>query len=289
MFLQQIVNGVTLGTIYSLLALGFSLIFGVLSFINFAHGEVAMIGAYIAWYLVSRLSLGFLPACLAAILTSVATGVIMERVGYKPIRHSPRLCAVIVSLGFSFIISTGVQLIWGTEPQRMSEFSDVSIFSIGGIIFNSTQIWILILAILMMIALQILLRKTRVGMAMRAVALDRNTAGLMGVNTNSIISFTFAVGSGLGAVSAIMMATYYGALYPTMGGVVGMKGFTAVVLGGPGSIPGAMVGGVAMGVIESLAGAVFNAQARDAVSFIVLIIVLMVKPSGLFGKELVKE
>lgn len=278
-----------MGATYSLLALGYSLIFGVLSFINFAHGDVAMVGAYMTWYLVSKLNIGFLPACLIAILSSVIVGVLMEKIGYKPIRRAPKLSAVIVSLGFAFIISMGIQIIWGTEPQQMPALGNVSTFSFWGATFNTTQIWVLALAILIMVSLQILIKKTKIGMAMRAVALDRDTAGLMGVNVNNVISFTFAVGSGLGAVSAIMMASYYGALYSSMGGVVGMKGFTAVVLGGAGSIPGAMVGGVLMGIIESLAGAILNAQVRDAVSFIVLIIVLLVRPSGLFGKELVKE
>ena len=289
MFLQQIINGLTMGTTYSLLALGYSMIFSMLSFINFAHGDVAMVGAYVTWYLLSKLNISFFPACLAAILTSAIVGVLMEKIGYKPIRRSPRLSSVIVSLGFSFIIATGVQILWGTEPQQMPPLGNVTTFTFGNITFNSTQIWVFTLAILIMLLLQIYMNKTKIGMAIRAVSLDKDTAGLMGVNVNNIISFTFAMGSAIAAVSAIMMAVYYGALYPSMGRVVGMKGFTAVILGGIGSIPGAMVGGVLMGVIESLAGAILNAQVRDAVSFIVLIIMLLVKPSGLFGKEIVKE
>ena len=289
MFLQQIINGLTMGTTYSLLALGYSMIFSMLSFINFAHGDVAMVGAYVTWYLLSKLNISFFPACLAAILTSAIVGVLMEKIGNKPIRRSPRLSSVIVSLGFSFIIATGVQILWGTEPQQMPPLGNVTTFTFGNITFNSTQIWVFTLAILIMLLLQIYMNKTKIGMAIRAVSLDKDTAGLMGVNVNNIISFTFAMGSAIAAVSAIMMAVYYGALYPSMGRVVGMKGFTAVILGGIGSIPGAMVGGVLMGVIESLAGAILNAQVRDAVSFIVLIIMLLVKPSGLFGKEIVKE
>lgn len=278
-----------MGTIYALLALGYSLIFGVLTFINFAHGDVAMCGTYIAWYLIARLHFGFLPACLIAIFASILVGTTMEKIGYKPIRNAPRLAAVIVSMGFSFVLSTAVQILWGTEPQQMGTQGNISTWIMGNITFNSVQLWVLFLAVALMISLELILHKTKIGMAMRAVALDKETSGLMGVNVNHIISFTFAIGSGLGTVSAIMMSAYYGALYPGMGTVIGMKGFAAVVLGGVGSIPGAMLGGILMGVIESLAGTLFNAQVRDAVAFIVLIVVLLFRPAGLLGREVVKE
>ncbi|MGE5484709.1 MAG: branched-chain amino acid ABC transporter permease [Ignavibacteriales bacterium] len=289
MVFQQIINGLTLGTTYSLLALGYSMVFGVLSFINFAHGDIAMVGGYVAWYSFTVLHQGFLISCVFAVAVSVVLGIAIEKVGYGPIRRAPRLAMVIASLGFSFILATAVQIVWGTEPQQMPSIGAVTSYTVFGGTFNSVQIWVLSLSVALMFLLQLLIQKTRIGMALRATALDRDTAGLMGININNVISFTFGLGSGLAAVSAIMMAVYYGALYPSMGGVIGMKGFTAVVLGGAGSIPGAMAGGVLMGLIESLAGTLLPSAVRDAIAFLVLIIVLLGKPSGLLGKEMVKE
>ncbi len=289
MFLQQIINGLTLGSTYALVALGYSMVFGVLSFINFAHGDIAVVGAYMVWYSFSVKHQGFLVSCLIGIVTCMVLGVLIERIGYSPVRRAPRLAMVIVSLGFSFVISTGIQIIWGTEPQQMPSIGKVTSYSVMGATYNSMQVGVLLLSLALMVLMVFLVQRTRVGMALRATALDRETAGLMGVNINSIISFTFAVGSGLAAVSAIMVAVYYGALYPSMGGAIGTKGFTAVVLGGAGSIPGAMVGGVLMGLIESVAGTMLPSSLRDAVSFLVLIVMLVVRPSGLLGKEMVKE
>lgn len=289
MIFQQVINGLTLGTTYSLLALGYSMIFGVLSFINFAHGDIAMVGAYVAWYCFVGLRRGFIPSCLLAMLACAVLGVTMEKVGYMPIRRAPRLAAVIASLGFSFILATGVQVIWGTQPQQMPPVIDAVTYRVLGVTFNSIQMGVVVLSIVIMGLLQLLIHRTKVGMALRATAIDRDTAGLMGININNIISFTFALGSVLAAISGIMVAVYYGALYPSMGGVIGTKGFTAVVLGGAGSIPGAMVGGILMGLIESLAGTFMPSEVRDAVAFLVLILVLLIKPSGLFGREMVKE
>ena len=178
---------------------------------------------------------------------------------------------------------------WGTQSQAMPLFVNDVNYSVGGVIINSTQLLVLALAIVIMLILMVFVNKTKLGMAMRAVALDQSTCGLMGVNVNFIIALTFAVGSMLGAVSGIMMSSYYGVVYPTMGDLVGTKGFAAVVLGGAGSIPGAVVGGLLIGVIECLAGSLISAQAKEMTAFLVLILVLLVKPSGLLGKDVVKE
>ena len=288
--LQQIVNGLTLGSTYALLALGYSMIFGVLQFINFAHGAVAMVGAYVAWDLVTSAGLSFWPACLIGIAASALLGVIIERIAYKPLRRAPKLSMIIASLGFSFIITTSVQLIWGTQSQSMpSMIANNTIYNIGSVTFNTTQLIVTIIGFVVMALLALLVNKTKLGTSIRAVSQDRDTAELMGINVNKTVSMTFLIGSALAAMSAIMMASYYSTIYPSMGDLIGTKGFAAVVLGGAGSIPGAMIGGLAIGVIECLAGAIFSAQVREAAAFIVLIEVLLVKPSGILGKEVVKE
>lgn len=289
MFAQQIVNGLTLGAIYSLLALGYSMIFGVLSFINFSHGDVAMIGGYVAWYAAATLGMSPLISILSGIFVAIILGVSIEFVGYRPIRRAPRLSMVIVSMGFSFVLSTAVQLIWGTRSLSMPSFVEKKTLSFGSFIINSMQLWILCIAIVIMLLLTLLINKTKIGMAMRAVALDQPTSSLMGINVDMTITLTFALGSALGAVSGIMMASYYGVIYSTLGSLIGTKGFAAVVLGGAGSIPGAMLGGLIIGIIESIAGALFNAQIKEAVAFIILILVLLFKPSGILGKDVTKE
>lgn len=289
MLLQQLINGLTLGTTYAMLALGYSLIFGVLSFINFAHGDVVVVSAYMLWFLVTQCAVPIVPALLIAVCAGMLLGVIIEKIGYKPIRRAPRLAAVIVSMGFSFILSTGIQIVWGTAPHQMPTIGETQYWEIGDVIINSMQLWIFSLAVLIMVLLTLFLNKTKAGLAMRSIALDRDTAALMGINVDRTISGVFALGSGLGAVSAIMMALYYGALYSTMGSTIGTKGFAAVVLGGAGSIPGAMIGGLLLGLIESIAGTLLTAQLKDAVSALVLILVLVIKPSGLLGKDVVKE
>ena len=289
MLLQQLINGLTLGTTYAMLALGYSLIFGVLSFINFAHGDVVVVSAYMLWFLVTQCAVPIVPALLIAVCAGMLLGVIIEKIGYKPIRRAPRLAAVIVSMGFSFILSTGIQIVWGTAPHQMPTIGETQYWEIGDVIINSMQLWIFSLAVLIMVLLTLFLNKTKAGLAMRSIALDRDTAALMGITVDRTISGVFALGSGLGAVSAIMMALYYGALYSTMGSTIGTKGFAAVVLGGAGSIPGAMIGGLLLGLIESIAGTLLTAQLKDAVSALVLILVLVIKPSGLLGKDVVKE
>jgi len=285
MVLAQVVAGLTLGSMYALLALGYSMVFGVLSFINFAHGDIAVVGAYICWLGYTKLGWGFGPSLVAGTLTGAVLGVVIEKVGYLPLRKSPRLAAILVSLGFSFVIATSIQLTFGTQPQSMPEVIPVRSFEIFNTAITSVQIAILFLSLVLMIALHFFVQKTTTGIVIRATALDKETAGLMGVNIDTVVSMTFAIGCGLGAVSAIMMSIYYQTVYPVMGSIVGMKGFTAVVLGGAGSIPGAMVGGLLMGLIESLGGAYISTAYTSAIAFLILIITLMFKPAGLFGRS----
>ena len=289
MVLQHLVNGLTLGAIYALLALGYSMIFGVLSFINFAHGDVSIVGALLAWTMAVQLGSSMPVAIIVGIIGGMLLGMLIELIGYRPIRKAPKLSAVIVSMGFSFVLQTGAQIIWSTRTLAMPSFVENKSYTIGGAVINTIQIWIVVVAVVIMILLTLLINKTKIGTAMRAVALDQPTCGLMGININAIISLVFALGSALGTLSAIMMASYYSSIYATMGSLIGTKGFCAVVLGGAGSIPGAMLGGVLIGLIESVAGAVFNAQVKEASSFIILILVLLLKPSGILGKDVSKE
>lgn len=289
MILQQIINGLTLGSIYALLALGYSMIFGVLSFINFAHGDVAMFGAYVTWYVAVQLGMNYGVALVAGILAAVLLGIGIEFIGYRPIRRASRLSAVIVSMGFAFVLETAVLILFGTRSLSMPTFVENTSYRIGPAVVNSIQIWILGIGLVMMVLLTFIINKTKMGTAMRAVSLDQSTSALMGINVNRTISFTFAIGSALGAISGIMMASYYTVVYSTMGSLIGTKGFSAVVLGGAGSIPGAMLGGILIGLIESFAGTLFNANVREAASFVVLIFVLLFKPSGILGKDVTKE
>jgi len=286
--IQQLINGLTLGVILALLALGYSLTFGVLSFINFAHGQVAMIGAWVAFYGFERMGMPFLLSCLIGILLAGIAGTIMERVGYRPIRNSAKLVMIAVSVGFAYIVQTGLQMIFGAAPVSFAAQNTVA-YNFGNISFSSVNVWVLALSLLLMIGLQWFIRYTRPGRSIRAISLDKDTAALMGVNINAMISLTFFIGSALGAVSAIMMSMYYSQVYAEMGSEIGSKAFTAVVLGGVGSMPGAMLGGVLMGIIQSLAGTILSSQVSQGVSFAVLILILVVKPSGLLGKEAVKD
>ena len=228
-------------------------------------------------------------AILGGILGGAILGMVIERIAYKPLRNSPRLAMVIISMGFAFVLETLVPIIWGTRSLSMPSFVEDKSYNIGGSVINSVQIWTMGISFVIMLLLTILINKTKIGAAIRAVALDQSTCSLMGINVNATISLVFAIGSGLGALSGILMASYYSSIYSTMGSFIGTKGFAAVVLGGAGSMPGAMLGGILIGLIESFTGAIFNAQIKEAAPFVVLILVLLFKPSGILGKDVTKE
>lgn len=288
MFLQQIVNGLTMGVMYSLLALGYSLIFGALDFINFAHGQVAMFGAYVAWWASVKAGMPFLVACALAIAAAAAVGIVMERFGFKPIRNAPKLAMITASVGFSYIVQTAVQLMFGTEPYAFT-LGNAKVFHIGNVSFSTMHIGVLVISVALMVGLELFIKYTRPGRAIRAISLDKVCSGLMGVNVDSTVSLTFGIGSALGAFSCIMMSLYYSQVYSTIGTSVGDKAFAAVVLGGAGSVPGAMIGGVVMGLVEAAAGTVLTSNVKEAVAYVVMILVLVFKPSGLLGKEVKKD
>ncbi len=288
MLAQQFVNGLTLGVLYALLALGYTMIFGTLGFINFAHGQVAVAGGYVTWFVSVKLNAPFIVACIAGVSVAALLGILMERFGYKPVRFAPKLAMITVSVGFSFIVQTGLQIIFGTEALKFT-LANAKVYSIGNVQISSIALIVIVISCVLMIGLQLFIKRTKPGRGIRAVSLDMDTAGLMGVNVDATISLTFGIGSALGAMSAIMMCVYYSQIYPMMGTPIGGKAFAAAVLGGAGSVPGAMLGGVVLGLLESAAATFLNTQLREAVAYVVLILVLVFRPAGLIGKEVVKD
>ena len=287
MFLQQLINGLTLGTIFALIAIGYSMVYGVLFFVNFAHADVMMFGAFFC-LTVLRAGLPLPVAIIVAVAGCAVMGVTIEFIAYRALRGSTRLAAMASALGVSIVLQILAQLIWkaGTKtirPLLNYEVTRLAVTENASV--TSLQLLTAVVAISMMIVLQIFLRRTKLGKALRATALDRDAAQLMGISTNNVISATFAIGSALAAVGGVLVAIQYDAIYPTMSLAVGNKAFAASILGGIGSIPGAMVGGVLIGVVESLGAAYISSQYRDAIAFIVLVLVLLIKPTGIMGKK----
>ena len=299
-FLQQIINGLVLGSIYALVALGYTMVYGILGLINFAHGDIVMIGAMVALAVAQALAASGAPAPvvlllagLAAIAVCVVLGVSIERVAYRPLRRAPRLAPLITAIGISILLQYSAALIWGKQYISMPELVKPQQIAIAGAQFTGLQAAIFLLACTVMAGLLWFIKRTRVGNAMRATEQSAEVAGLMGVDVNRIISITFLLGSAIGAVAGVMIVLYYGLGHYFMGFMLGMKAFTAAVLGGIGNIPGAMLGGILLGVIESLAsgyigdltGGVLGSNYRDIFAFLVLVLVLVLRPSGLMGQH----
>lgn len=287
MFIQNLVNGITLGSVFALIALGYSMVYGVLFFVNFAHADVMMFGAYFSLILLgSNLPLPI--AILCSVTMCAIMGVLIEFLAYRALRGSMRLAAMTSAMGVSIILQVLAQLIWGSGTKSIRSHLDFSVTQLnlpGGITISNLQIITLAVAIVMMLGLTLYLRRTRSGKALRSTALDNEAARLMGINTNHVISMTFAIGSGLAAIGGFLVAAQYDAIYPTMSQSVGNKAFAAAILGGIGNIPGAMVGGILIGIAESLGATYISSQYRDAVAFIVLILVLLIKPTGIMAKK----
>lgn len=285
MFTQQIVNGLTIGSIYALIALGYTMVYGILRIVNFAHGDIFMMGTFFGLLLTQKLSLPFPLALLLAAIFTAFLGMLVEKLAYRPLRLSDRLVALISALGVSIFLANFAQVIWGTETHPFPAVLEIKFYQFGQVTLSNIQLYILLLSCVLMVALNVFVHKTKIGVAMRATSHSINNARLMGINTDRIISMTFAVGSVLASIAGILVGIYYDAVYPTMGYSAGLKAFTAAVLGGIGSIPGAMLGGVVLGVVESLGAAYISSGYRDAYAFGILIVVLIFKPSGLLGKK----
>jgi branched-chain amino acid transport system permease protein len=298
--LQQLLNGLILGSLYALVALGYTMVYGILELINFAHGEIVMLGAMVSVTVLSVLAalgvpvpLALLAALAAAMAVCVATGVLVERIAYRPLRNAPRLAPLITAIGVSIVLQNLAMIIWGRQYLSFPPVLDLQVYEWAGVTITNVQILIVGVAAVTMGGLLLLVQRTRLGRAMRATAQNREVAGLMGVDVNRVIAATFAVGSALAAVAGLLIAAYYGIAHYNMGFILGLKAFSAAVLGGIGNIPGALLGGLLLGVIESLGagyigdltGGFLGSHYQDIFAFFILILVLIFRPSGLLGER----
>lgn len=286
-FLSYLFNGVSLGSIYAVIALGYTMVYGIARMLNFAHGDIIMVGGYVAFIVMTDLGLPAVAAVLAAMLVCTILGITIERLAYRPLRAAPSLAVLITAIGVSYLLQNLALLLWGSAPRAFSSvvtLEPLRLFDGQLVITGETVVSILVSAVIM-VALNLFVTKTKVGHAMQAVSEDRGAAQLMGINVNGTITLTFAIGSGLAAMAGVLLCSAYPSLQPTTGAMPGIKAFTAAVFGGIGSIPGAMVGGVLLGIIEILSKAYISTQLADAIVFAVLIVVLLVRPTGLLGKK----
>ena len=286
-FIQYLINGISLGSVYAIIALGYTMVYGIAKMLNFAHGDVIMIGAYTVLTLLTGAGMNPLLAVVIGMLTCTVLGIVIEKVAYKPLRNaSSSLAVLITAIGVSYLLQNTALLVFGADTKSFINIISVPAVSVAELTITGTTIVTIIACIVIMIGLVLFVNKTKPGRAMKAVSEDRGAAQLMGVNVNATISLTFAIGSGLAAVAGVLLCSAYPSLTPYTGAMPGIKAFVAAVFGGIGSIPGAMIGGVLLGIIEILGKAYISSQVADAIVFAVLIVVLLVKPTGLFGKNI---
>lgn len=288
-FFTQLLNGLQLGSIYALVALGYTMVYGIILLLNFAHGDIIMAGAYISWIAMAQLGIHPALAALLSIVGCMALGVAIDKIAYAPLREAPRLSVLITAIGVSYFLESGSQLIFGADAKVVPAFVNLTTVSFGSVTLSLTAILTVAVTCISTVVLTFLVQKTRLGKAMRAVSEDMGAARLMGVNVNSTISFTFAVGSALAGIGAILYSMAYHQATPTMGIMLGTKAFVAAVLGGIGSIPGAVVGGLVVGFVEVAVAALGLSVWQDAVVFLLLIVVLVVKPTGLLGHAVTEK
>ncbi|MGZ0086969.1 branched-chain amino acid ABC transporter permease [Caldibacillus thermoamylovorans] len=284
--IQQLVNGISLGSIYALIALGYTMVYGIVRLINFAHGDVFMVGSFVGFYAVTMLGVGFFPALLLAMAACAVLGMVIERIAYKPLRNATRIAVLITAIGVSLLIEYVTIYLRGAQPEAYpSTLLPDRNLKLFGVVISSQSLFILGTSLVLMILLQFIVHRTKIGKAMRAVSHDAEAARLMGINVDNTISATFAIGSALAGAAGVIFGIYYTKIEPLMGILPGLKAFVAAVLGGIGIIPGAMVGGLLLGVIESLVSGLGYSLWRDGVAFVILILILIFRPAGLFGKN----
>ena len=285
--LSYLVNGLSLGSVYAIIALGYTMVYGIAKMLNFAHGDIIMVGGYIVFIFMNQLGMPVIPSVLAAMVVCTVLGITVERVAYKPLRGASSLAVLITAIGVSYLLQNLALLIWGSTPVSFTSIVSMEPLKLAGgrLVITGEAVVTIGISIVIMIMLTLFINRTRVGRAMLAVSEDKGAAQLMGINVNATISLTFAIGSALAAVAGALLCSSYPILQPTTGAMPGIKAFVAAVFGGIGSIPGAMIGGILLGIIEILSKAYISTQLADAIVFAVLIIVLLVKPTGLLGKK----
>ncbi len=285
-FIQQLVNGLSLGAIYALIALGYTMVYGIIKLINFAHGDIMMVGAFVGFYSVTLLGTNVWFAMLFAMIICAILGILIEKVAYRPLRNSTRIAALITAIGVSFFLEYMTIFILGPAQKVFPASAfPVKSYHLAGLTISNKDVFVILSAVVLMLILQYIIKWTKTGKAMRAVSLDQEAAVLMGISVDRTISITFAIGSALAAAAGVMLGVYYDTINPLMGIIPGLKAFIAAVLGGIGIIPGAMVGGFVMGLLETMVSGYGSSLYRDAVAYLVLILILLIKPTGLFGKN----
>ena len=288
-FITQVLNGLQLGSIYALVALGYTMVYGIILLLNFAHGDIIMVGAYISWLVMSKLGLNPAIAVVLSIAGCMLLGVLIDKVAYAPLRDAPRLSILITAIGVSYFLENGSQLLFGADAKVVPAYTSVSNIQVGDLTLSFSAIVTVVVTAVATVVLTFLVQKTKLGKDMRAVSEDMGAARLMGINVNTTISFTFAVGSALAGIGAVLYCMAYTQASPTMGIMLGTKAFVAAVLGGIGSIPGAVIGGLLVGFAEVFVSAIGLSVWQDAVVFLLLIVVLIVKPTGLLGRPMTEK
>ncbi len=286
-FLSNVINGISLGSIYAIIALGYTMVYGIAKMLNFAHGDVIMVGAYVCFFMTSRYNMPAVVGILLSMFVCTVLGIVIERLAYKPLRQATSLAVLITAIGMSYFLQNAAQLLWTSNPKVFkSVVGDGGIQLAEGLYVSHVTLVTIAACVIIMIALTVFTGKSKMGKAMRACSEDKGAAQLMGINVNTTISITFAIGSALAAIAGVLLCSAYPNLVPTTGSMPGIKAFTAAVFGGIGSIPGALIGGVLLGIIEIFAKAYIPTEISDAIVFAVLIVVLLVKPTGLLGKKI---
>ncbi len=285
--LQYLINGISIGAVYAIIALGYTMVYGIAKMLNFAHGDVIMIGAYISFCVTNYLGLPTFVSILAAMAVCTVLGIVIEALAYKPLRGTPSLAVLITAIGVSYFLQNLAQLIWGTAPKNFTSIVTMSplFLADGRLVITGEVIVTIVVSVVIMVGLTAFVSRTRMGKAMRAVSEDRDAAQLMGINVNQTISMTFAIGSALAAIAGVLLCSTVPTLQPTTGSMPGIRAFTAAVIGGIGSIPGAMLGGILLGIIETFSKVYLSSQFSDAIVFAVLIVILLVRPTGLLGRQ----
>ena len=283
--IQQLINGISLGSVYALIALGYTMVYGIIKLINFAHGDIYMVGAYVGFFAITVAHMGIFPALIVSMVVTGLLGMVVERLAYKPLRHAPRISVLITAIGVSFFLEYGSMYFVSPTPRTFPRVFETEGLTIAGFTVNGQQLLIFAITLVLMVLLTYIVQYTKIGKAMRAVSFDTETAQLMGIDANRVISVSFGIGSALAAAGGVLVGVYYNSIDPLMGIMPGLKAFVAAVLGGIGIIPGAMAGGLILGIIEALVSGFISSTFRDAAAFAILILVLLFKPSGLFGKN----